>query len=251
MPKYNCIVIDDDAFAATILKNYCEKCEGLNLLGKFVNGVEAKKYLDEYPNVDIIFLDIEMPVMNGMDFMRSVNHTGAQVIVCSSKSQYAVETYEYNVCDYLLKPVSYDRFIRSVEKAILEIDKMKKWIVASSVAEGVEGEDSETDIWIKDIDGKQLRIKIEDIVYIEAMENYMSMQTKQKRYTIHSTMKSVMEMFGAKTPVMRVHKSYAVNIDNMLRLEDGCLVAEVQGDKMSISVGRTYMKELRDRISKR
>lgn len=251
MSKYNCIVIDDDAFAATILKNYCDKCEALNMLGKFVNGVEAKKYLDEYPNVDIIFLDIEMPVMNGMDFMRSVKHTGAQVIVCSSKSQYAVETYEYNVCDYLLKPVAYDRFMRSVEKAILEIDKTKKWIIASSSINSQGGDDAESDIWIKDIDGKQLRIKIEDIVYIEAMENYMAMQTKHKKYTIHSTMKSVMEMFGGDTPVMRVHKSYAVNIDNMLRLEDGTLIAEVQGEKMLISVGRTYIKGLRDRISKR
>lgn len=249
MPKYNCIVIDDDAFAATILKNYCDKCEELNMLGKFVNGIEAKKYLDEYPDVDIIFLDIEMPVMNGMDFMRSVKHTGAQVIVCSSKSQYAVETYEYNVCDYLLKPVSYDRFMRSVEKAVLEIDKTKKWIIASSFIDSTEGED-ESNIWIKEIDGSQLRIKIEDIVYIEAMENYMLMQTRHKKYTIHSTMKSVMEMFGNNTPILRVHKSYAVNIDNMLRLEEGSLIAEVQGEKISVPVGRTYIKELKDRLSK-
>lgn len=252
MPKYNCIVIDDDAFAATILKNYCDKCDEINYLGKFSNGAEASKFLKENSGVDVIFLDVEMPVMNGIEFMKCVRHIGAQVVVCSSKADYAVETYEYDVCDYLLKPVQYERFLRSIEKVALEKDKLKKWISVQS-GEYVKASDDILDndeVWIKDTNGHTSKLIVRDVVYIEAMENYMEIATLTKRYTVHMTMKGVIELFAEMPDIVRVHKSFAVNIRHVAVIQDGNVLIDVLGSALTIPVGRTYMKELRDRLGR-
>lgn len=252
MPKYNCIVIDDDAFAATILKNYCDKCTEINYLGKFSNGAEASKFLKENPEVDIIFLDVEMPVMNGIEFMKYVRHIGAQVIVCSSKAEYAVETYEYDVCDYLLKPVQYERFLRSLEKVALERDKLKKWISVSS-GEYVKASDEVpdvTDVWVRDTVGRMFKVKVEEVTYIQAMENYMEIHTLTKHYTTHMTMKSLMDLFVDHKDVLRIHKSFAVNIKQVDSIQDGDVVINVSNDKVVLPVGRTYMKDLREKVSR-
>lgn len=253
MPKYNCIVIDDDPFVATILKNFCDKCEEVSFVGKFSNGAEALRFLKEDPNIDIIFLDVEMPVMNGIEFMKCVRHTGAQVVVCSSKADYAVETYEYDVCDYLMKPVQYERFLRSIEKVALEKDKIKKWISVTS-GEYIKASDEVSDIedvWIKDTIGHSLKVKIEDVVCIEAMENYMSLRTTTKQHTVHMTMKSILDLFADAPEVMRIHKSFAVNIKHISSIQDGNVIIEVSGgNKVQLPIGRTYMKDLRERINR-
>ncbi|MDO4462659.1 MAG: LytTR family DNA-binding domain-containing protein [Bacteroidia bacterium] len=252
MPKFNCIVIDDDPFVTTILKNFCDKCEVVNCVGKFSNGAEALRFLKENNDIDIIFLDVEMPVMNGIDFMKCVRHTGAQVVVCSSKPDYAVETYEYDVCDYLMKPIKYERFLRSVEKVALERDKIKKWISVSS-GEYVKASDDiqdVEDVWIKDTMGHALKVKVEEVVYIEAMENYMSLHTVSKQHTVHMTMKAIIDLFSATTDIMRIHKSYAVNIRNVSSIQDGNVIIQTMGNRVQIPIGRTYMKDLRERINK-
>ena len=264
--KYNCIIVDDDAFAATLLKSFCERCSELRLLAKFTNGAEAYRYLEDCGfGVDIIFLDIEMPIMNGIDFMRTAKRCGAQVVVCSSKSQYAVESYEYDVCDYLLKPIAHDRFMKAVEKAILEKDKVSKWLLVKSGilsdtnpdAEADEKSDEQTaannenelssdmygGIWMRDTTGNKIRLTASEIIYAEAMENYMALLTTDRRITIHLTMKKFIEIFGRNDEVIRIHRSYIVGKKFIKSISDNTLTLLYGStQKVDLPIGKTYLK---------
>ena len=232
----NCIIVDDDKFSAKIIEGYVDRTGGLNLLGSFPSAVEAVNMLNnsESETVDLIFLDIEMPEMSGIEFLKAL-HVIPQVIIYSSKDKYALESYEYEVTDYLLKPVQYGRFIKAVGKVRERIDKKENPVKQS------------TEIFVKN-NSSLVRLKFEDILWIEALENYVVIYTYKEKYTIHFTMKSIAD----KMPYdkfIRVHRSFIVNISKVKAIEDNMIIIKTENDQKLIPIGKSYKNKLFEDIN--
>ncbi len=161
----NCIIVDDDKLSVKIIQEFVERTKELNLLGTFSTAVEALAILNSplSQSVDLIFLDIEMPQMSGIEFLEALNII-PQVIIYSSQEKYALESYEYDVTDYLLKPVEFDRFLKALVKVKERIDRKESPVKES------------TEIFIKN-NSSLVRLKYDDILWVEAMENYVVLNT--------------------------------------------------------------------------
>jgi len=232
----NCIIIDDDKLSTKIIQEFVEKTDDLNLAGQFDSAVSAINYLSKQDNesVDLIFLDIEMPEMSGIDFLKSLDKL-PQVIVYSSKEKYAIDSYEYNVTDYLLKPVQYGRFIKAVKRARERFDEK----------ETVTRENNE--IFVKN-NSSLVRVKYDDILWIEALENYVVLNTFKDKFTIHFTMKAISEKMPPERYV-RVHRSFIVNINKIKVIEDNSVVINYEGGSKIIPIGKSYKDRLMDDIN--
>lgn len=233
----NCIIIDDDKFSTKIVEEFVTKTDGLTLVGKYVNAVSAINALNtndgENP-IHLIFLDIEMPEMTGIDFLKSLNVL-PQVIIYSSQEKYALEMYEYDVTDYLLKPVLYPRFIKAVNKARERFDKKENLSKKS------------TEIFIKN-NSSLVRVKYDDILWIEALENYVVVNTFKDKFTIHFTMKSITD----KMPMdkfVRIHRSFIVNMSKIKVIEDNSVIINCEVGPKLIPIGKSYKDKLMDDIN--
>ena len=230
----NCIIIDDDIVTRKITEECVNKTESLNLLHSLDNAVEAINVLGSNgDNIDLIFLDIEMPEMTGIDFLNSLT-SFPQIIIVSSKEKYAVNAFEYDVTDYLLKPYTYSRFCRAVNKAL---ERKKKANIHSS----------ETEIFIKH-NFSLVKLKYSDILWIEAMENYVVINTFNERYTMHATMHAIEEKLPPKQ-FLRVHRSFIVNIAGIHSIEEHTIhIITHDATNNKIPIGRShkeiFLKEL-------
>jgi DNA-binding LytR/AlgR family response regulator len=233
----NCVIIDDDKFSTKVIEEFVNKTEGLELKGSYSDAVVALNALSnvnpEEP-IHLLFLDIEMPEMTGIDFLKSLTVL-PQVIIYSSQEKYALEMYEYDVTDYLLKPVQYPRFIKAVNKARERFEKKDNLAKQS------------TEIFIKN-NSSLVRVKYEDILWIEALENYVVVNTFHDKYTIHFTMKAISD----KMPIdkfVRVHRSFIVNISKIKVIEDNSVVIKTESGSKVIPIGKSYKDKLMDDIN--
>lgn len=241
MATVKCIVVDDDMFSTKIMTGYVDRTKDMTLVGCFTNAVEAINFLSgvEGNGVNLIFLDIEMPEMNGIEFMKAVDMSGKEVVIYSSQEKYAMESYEYDVCDYLLKPVRYVRFMKAVGKARKAI----------SSREGFEDEmdgDGET-IYLRDNKGAVYKVRFEDIALVETMENYVQVCTTRQKILVHTTMREMMERMPERY-IVKAHRSYAVGLRHVCNLDRERCVVEVGTEKVTVAVSRTFIGELRKRL---
>lgn len=191
MNTIKCIVIDDEELARTLLKSYIEKVDFLELVADFENPIDAMQVLNE-SDIDIIFLDIQMPELKGTDFAKMID-TKTKVIFTTAYSEYALEGFELNALDYLLKPITFERFLTAVNKVKVENDSIQL---------------NDT-ITVKS--GYDLfKVKFEDILYIESDSEYVNFHTSGKKIMSHQSLKSL-ENTLPKFLFMRVHRSYIVN----------------------------------------
>lgn len=232
----NCIIIDDDKLSTKIIAEFVEKTDELNLSGTYENAVDGVNYLNGKggEQIDVLFLDIEMPEMTGIDLLKTLN-TLPQVIIYSSQEKYAVESYEYDVTDYLLKPVTYPRFLKAINK-VKEKDEKKEG-VSKSCAE----------IFIKN-NSSLVRVKYEDILWIEALENYVVVNTFRDKYTIHFTMKAISDKMPSDKFV-RVHRSFIVNLGKIKVIEDNSVVIKTEAGSKVIPIGKSYKDQLMNDIN--
>ena len=224
-----CMVIDDEHLAIQLLENHISKVSFLHLEGTFKNPLEALISLNTNP-VDLIFLDIQMPQLNGVQFMKLLQNR-AQVIITSAYQEYAIEGFEHNVVDYLLKPISFERFYKAVEKA----HNLK------NPAQGIERTPDLYPatggyIFIK-VETKMVRVELDDILFIEGLKNYVSIQTKTKKIITLQVMKQLEEILPPNRFV-RVHKSYIVALDKINSIERQEITI---GDRI-IPIGITYQE---------
>jgi len=225
----NCIIIDDDSFVRKITEDFVNKTESLTLLRSLSNAVDAINVLGMNENVDLIFLDIEMPEMTGIDFLDALN-TVPQVIIISSKEKYAINAFEYDVTDYLLKPFTYSRFCKAVNKAMERQEKNRMY--------------AKTDeIFIKH-NASLIKLKYTDILWVEAMENYVLINTFTEKYMIHFTMRSFEEKLPPKQ-FMRVHRSFIVNVGCIHSIVDNTIYVKTnEKTKNEIPIGKVYKDKL-------
>lgn len=218
------VILDDDPLSRKILENLIKKNEQVELVAQFGDPIEASGKLSEL-DCDLLFLDMEMPEMNGLEFIASATDI-PQVIVVSSKKEYAADSYNYDVSDYLVKPVDPARFDQAVGKVAA---------ISDAVTSKSDGQDH---LFIKKNKGFT-RINFEDINYLEALADYVQINTNTDRFTVLSTMKSISSRLP-KTKFLRVHRSYIVSLEKIDRLDDNMIMI---GDK-SVPVSRSYRESL-------
>ena len=230
----NCIIIDDDNFVRKIIEDFVKKTESLTLKNSFSNAVDAMNMLDSDENIDLIFLDIEMPKMTGIDFLNALT-TLPQIIIVSSKEKYAVNAFEYDVTDYLLKPFTYIRFCKAVNKALQRQEKNR-----------LHAKDEE--IFFKH-NTSLVKLNYSDILWVEAMENYMIINTFSDKYTIHFTLQSLEKKLPAKH-FLRVHRSFIVNVDVIHSITDNIIFIKTkEKDKNEIPISKMYKDKLLQKLT--
>jgi DNA-binding LytR/AlgR family response regulator len=230
----NCIIIDDDEMSRRVVEEFVSRTDFLNLTNSFTNAVEAINYLKEGEDVHLIFLDIEMPEMSGIDFLNSLTHP-PQVVIISSKEKYAIQAFDYSVTDYLLKPITYARFFKAASKAYEIFNK------------GRSAADVEKEIFIKK-NSSLVRIKYNDILWVEALENYVVINTTTEKFTIHFTMKSIENQLPT-IKFKRVHRSFIVNVSRITSIEDNSVVIKMNDTKKVIPIGKSYREKLLSEIN--
>lgn len=229
--KLKCILVDDELMARKHLQRLVEQHSGLELLGVFENAESALVMLREQ-DVDLLLLDVEMPGLSGFDLLGQLSSMPF-VIMTTSKVEYAFEAYEYQVTDYLKKPIISPRFNLAVEK-VLDL-------AASKLAEKEAG-GSHSEIYIKH-EGRYIRLPYEEIQFIENVGDYVKIFTAKNSYIVHSTMKSLDEKLGKN--FLRVHRSFIVSLNKIVDIEENTLVI---GTKV-IPISRANKAELMNRLN--
>ena len=230
MARMRCIIVDDDELSRSILEDLVNDTEELELIKSCEDAVEAFKLIKE-EHIDLVFLDIEMPKMDGMEMLRNLNPL-PQIIFVTAHAEYAVESYEYNVTDFIQKPISAARFLKAIDKAVSRFEEKRANIT-----------EKDKTIFIK-TDSKLVQINTEDILYVEALGNYMRLYTSGGKYTILSTMKDIAAKLSSDDFV-RVHRSFIVRLDKIESIEDQFII--IQGKQ--ISIGKAYKEELSKRLN--
>ncbi|MCF0054645.1 LytTR family DNA-binding domain-containing protein [Dyadobacter sp. CY356] len=201
MTIFNCLIVDDEPIARDIIKTYCGHLPYLNIVAASGNALEAKTILHKQ-KVDILFLDINMPIMDGISFLKTLKNP-PQVIFTTAYKEYALDAFDLSACDYLLKPFSLERFIIAVDKAT---EKLQNQSVPISENNDVKTEDF---IFVK-TDGKIFKILYSDLLYAEANGNYTKIVTAQ--YTLMPAMTfSTIEELLPKSLFLRIHRSFIIN----------------------------------------
>ena len=230
MNKLNCIIVDDDEMIRIDLEKKITSKPFLNLIASCTSAITAAEILLK-EKVDLVFLDIMMPEMTGMQFLRSLTANRPQIIFVTSESQFAAQAFEYEVTDFLVKPVSEERFLKAVMRA-------------SSLAQSSAPPPSnEGHLFVK-VNSSLVKINISEILYIEAMADYVTIHTAEHRYTVHSTTKTIQESLPANH-FFRVHNSFIVNIDKISVIEDNMVVI----NKKLLPVSRSRVKPLMQRLN--
>ncbi|SNC76181.1 two component transcriptional regulator, LytTR family [Hymenobacter gelipurpurascens] len=219
-----CLIVDDEPLAHQVLTQFIGQTPGLILTGKCRNAIEAHEHLQQHP-VDLLFLDIEMPLVSGLHFLKSLQNPPKTVLTTAYR-EYAYEGYELDVLDYLLKPFSYERFM----KAISRLPAVQP-IPAADAAE-------ERYLLVKERQGL-LKVPHRDIVYVEGCKDYVKLITATKTYLLHQTMKEMVETLGPS--YLRVHRSFIVGTAHIKLLQPENVVLT---DNTFIPIGNSYKPEV-------
>lgn len=225
----NCIIVDDDKLSCKIFEGFVNKFTSLNMIGSYSDSVAARNILTKRHDIDLIILDIEMPEMNGFDFINSLD-SPPNIIIVSAAEEYALKAFDFNVVDYLLKPVSYGRFCKAIDKTI-------RYFMRRDQTNTIGDE-----IFIKN--GTVLvKLKIRDIVYVEALENYISLTTSDDKYTIHFTMKAIENQLPSDV-FIRAHRSFLINKNMIQTIQENTLDLIVGNSLKSVPLGKSFREIL-------
>jgi len=236
MDTYTCIAVDDEYLALSVVEDYVSRIPGLNLIGKYKSALEAMELIQKQ-EVDILFLDIQMPDINGVDFIRTLTHK-PKVVFTTAYQEYALEGYELDVIDYLLKPIRFERFVKAVNKAI-ELIKLNKKETALPVEIKTPNNTLSKDYFFVKSGYKSEKVNFSDILYVEGLKEYINIYTTEKKYTRLDRLKNMEELLPSKDFV-RVHKSFIVAVNKVKSFYGNTL--EVDGE--NIPIGRSYKERV-------
>jgi len=229
--KINCVIIDDEFLARDYIKAYVEKLPFLNLVGDFNSPLKAIDLIKS-GKVDLLFLDIQMPDITGLDFIKTLDNP-PNIIITTAYKEFAIDGYELNVIDYILKPFSFERFLKATNK-VLEKLESKSNPIQQTYTNETETSLHEGYLIIR-ADRKHYKINYEDLIYIEGQKAYVTFHTKSKKITALASLKDLDEKLP-EGDFVRIHKSYIVSVKNIESLEGNIL--EVNG--LHLPVGKSY-----------
>ncbi len=225
-----CLVVDDDELSRNVLVDLISETDSLEIIKSCENAIDAFNIIKE-EHIDLVFLDIEMPKMDGMEMLRTLSPL-PQIILVTSHSEYAVESYEHDVTDFIQKPVSQARFLKSVDKALRRFEESRANITSKDKT-----------IFIK-TESKLVQINTEDVLWVEALGNYMRIFTPNGKYTVLSTMKDIASKLSSGD-FARVHRSFIVRVDKIETIEDNYILI----NQKQISIGKAYKDGLSKRLN--
>jgi DNA-binding LytR/AlgR family response regulator len=229
-----CLVIDDEPIARKILQEYIEETDFLEMVGTAENPLKAVGLINTL-NVDLIYLDINMPKMSGLEFLRSVNNL-PMIIMTTAYGQYALDGFEMSVIDYLVKPFPLERFLKASNKA-LELHNLKQ--------PKPENNNANADHIFVKCEGKIEKVQFDDLLYIEAMVNYIIFYTTKSKLIVYLTIKGILEKLPPNQ-FTQVHKSFIVNINAITTIEGNML--HIGSTK--ITVGQSFNSSVMDTVLK-
>ncbi|HWK06629.1 MAG TPA: LytTR family DNA-binding domain-containing protein [Puia sp.] len=233
--KTTCIIVEDIQIAADFLRKFCEKSELIEVKGHFLNAEDALEFLDEN-KVDLIFLDIEMPGASGFELLDRLTYS-PRIVLTTSKTEYAFDAFQYNVNDYLKKPFTYKRFMEAIQK-------IQAATPGQAIPSGAAPPSADMEFLFIKAEDKLIKIKKDDILFLESMRDYVKFVTAGKSYITYSTLKNMEEKLIGQN-FLKVHRSYIVNITKIEDIRGNTIY--VQGSQ--IPVGKAHKDELVGRLN--
>ena len=230
-----CLLVDDEPRAHVVLKSYIDKVPDLEVIHSTTSSVEAFSYLQNHP-VDLLFLDIEMPELTGLELLEALQKR-PQVIIVSAHSEFALDSYNFDVVDYLLKPIPFGRFLKAINK-VLQIHRP-----ADTATAEAEPEEATRDYFFIKEDGVNKRIDYDDVLYVNSFGNYVRIYTTGGKHMVADTMKN-MEDTLPSSRFQRIHKSYLISLDKIDKVHAKMVFINGQ----ELPVGNAYRQGLLDRL---
>lgn len=229
-----CIIVDDEPLAIEILESYVAKVEQLQLVGTFRNAVSAFTFLQQN-SVDLIFLDIQMPKLSGIDFLKTLKHP-PKVIFTTAFRDYAVQGFELEIVDYLLKPIPFERFLKAVAKVLHQPASQQLPVKQEALPDNY--------VYFK-VDKKMIKTRMADVLYIESIKDYVKVKTSDKEIVTQQKI-SYLEESLPREQFLRIHRSFIVNLEKI----DAYSATDVEIGKHSIPIGRNYKNDVMKILAK-
>jgi DNA-binding LytR/AlgR family response regulator len=234
--KLTCIIVEDIQIAADFLRKFCEKSDLVEVKGHFMNVADALEFLDQ-ERVDLLFLDVEMPGANGFELLDRLTYS-PMIILTTSKTEYAFNAFQYHVNDYLKKPFTYKRFLEAIEKLQQQsVDAPPPQLPAASPL-------PDSDFLFIKAEDKLIKLRKDDILFLESMRDYVKFVTQGKSYITYSTLKNMEEKLIGQT-FLKVHRSYIVNINKIDDIRGNTIY--VLGNQ--IPIGKGHKEDLATRLN--
>ena len=224
-----CVIIDDEPLAINVIKNHIAQLKGLEIIKTFDNAIESLDFLRSN-EVDLLFLDINMPVLDGLSFLKSLD-TKPMVILTTAHEEYAVEGFELEVLDYLVKPISLPRFLKATNKALAKKQESPKTTTENE------------SIFVKVDKKKMKKVYLDDILLVESLKDYIKIITINGNYVVHQTLGSFTDELPSNQFV-RIHRSYTANINKVEAVEGNSV--EIANKRYTI--GRNYLEDAKNAI---
>ena len=242
--KTTCIIVEDIQIAADFLRKFCEKSELVEVKGHFLNVADALEFLDR-EKVDLLFLDVEMPGATGFDLLDSLTYS-PKIILTTSKTEYAFDAFQYHVNDYLKKPFTYKRFLEAIQKLQQQMQTQEpaQTTLPQQQLPATPTQGSDTDFLFIKSEDKLVKIKKDDILFLESMRDYVKFVTPAKSYITYSTLKNMEEKLIGPL-FLKVHRSYIVNINK---------IDDIRGNTIyllgnQIPIGKGHKEEVTARLN--
>ena len=226
--ELKCLIVDDEMLAQNVIEKYVSTIPTLKLVGKCDNAIDAISFLHNN-SVDLLFLDLNMPELSGLDMLKTLTNP-PKVILTTAYSEYALESYEYGVVDYLLKPIKLERFIKAVNKVVELVSKVEEF--------DNNEDQTKKPVFIKE-DQTSYAISPSNILYVEAYGNYLKVHTYDKVYIIRETMQHMTSLLP-ESVFCRIHKSFIVNKHKISKVTGNMLFI----NKIELPIGTTYKMDL-------
>lgn len=230
--KINCLIIDDEPLAVNVIKNYLQQIEDAQLVNSFNNAIDGLNFLSNN-SVDVIFLDINMPIMSGLDLIKSLERPPL-IIITTAYDEFATKSFELDVIDYLVKPIEFPRFMMALNKVNRRMGVQRNTNKSTK---------DRPYLFIKIDKKKMKKIFLDEILIIECLKDYLKISTTTRKYIIHSTLADFTKLLP-KRNFIRIHRSYTVAIDKIDTVEGNSV--EIEG--LRYVIGRSYIEEVKGRI---
>ena len=230
--KIKCVIIDDEPLAIQVIEDHLKNFDNIDVFATFINPLKAYGILEQ-EKIDVIFLDINMPQMSGFTFIENLNYKPL-IVITTAYREYAVKSYEMNVLDYLVKPIPFNRFLKTINKVYQYI--------YSNISSAEQSLNQEPHIFLK-VNKKLLKVNLNDILYIESLKDYIKVITTIGDLVVHKSLSAISEELP-QSNFIRIHRSYTISINKIVAIEGNTV--EITGRK--IPIGRNYLKQTKERI---
>lgn len=230
--KIKCVIIDDEPLAIKVIETHLKSFDHVEVTATFNNPLKAYRVLEQ-EKIDVIFLDINMPQMSGFSFIENLSYKPL-IVITTAYREYAVKSFELNVLDYLVKPIPFNRFLKTINKVY-----QQKYLNLSTNDSSLL---QEPHIFLK-VNKKLIKVNLNDIFYVESLKDYIKVITKVGDYVVHKSLTAITEELP-QSNFIRVHRSYTISINKIVALEGNTI--EISTRK--IPIGRNYLKLTKERI---